>query len=53
MNESEQPDNQDIFNRVEDVYYEVRIGTAMMILIVLLNLVLVSLGLLGFVYLLD
>jgi hypothetical protein len=54
MDKSE-TDNQNLLDRVEDDYsaYAFRIEFTTMILIVLMNLVLVSLGLLGFVYLLD
>ena len=34
-------------------YYETRIATAMMVLIILSNLCLLALGLLGFIYLVD
>ena len=34
-------------------YYETRIATAMMVLIILSNLCLLGMGLLGFIYLVD
>lgn len=37
----------------EKTYYEVRIGTAMLVLILITNILILTAGLLGLVYLLD
>jgi hypothetical protein len=37
----------------EKTYYEVRIGNAMLVLILITNILILSMGLLGFLYWLD
>ena len=39
--------------RLDDIYYEVRIGTSMLVFLILANILILSAGLLGFVFLLD
>jgi len=39
--------------RLDDIYYEVRIGTSMLVFLILANILILSAGLLGFVFWLD
>jgi len=50
---STKTDNDEIHKALKDVYYEVRIGTAMMILIIIVNLLLLLFLLLGIYMWLD
>jgi uncharacterized iron-regulated membrane protein len=50
---STKTDNDEIHKALKDVYYEVRIGTAMMILIIVVNLLLLVFLLLGIYMWLD
>lgn len=50
---STKTDKEEIMKAIKDVYYEVRIGTAMMILIIITNLLLLSMSLLGILIWLD
>ena len=47
---SSKDDNREIMKRIDDLYYEVRIGTAMLILIIVANMILILLASLGFLF---
>jgi hypothetical protein len=50
---STKTDNDETQKLMKDVYYEVRIGTAMMILVIITNLLLLSAAILAFLVWLD
>ncbi len=45
--------NSEIQNRIDDIYHETRIHTSMMIFIIIMNLLLLCAGFLGFLIWLD
>ncbi len=45
--------NVETHKRLDDIYYEVRIGTSMLVFLILANILILSAGLLGFVLWLD
>ncbi len=50
---STKTDNDEMHKTLRDVYYEVRIGTAMMILVIVTNLLLISSAIFAFLVWLD